>query len=329
MRPGLKAILFREYGGPELLEWAETEKPVPGPEQILVRVRAAAVNPLDWHFLRGTPYGFRLGIGLSKPRDPRLGMDFAGEVEAAGSRVTRFQPGDEVFGGDRGAYAEYLCVPEKAAARKPANVTFEQAAATPVAGLTAMQALRDYGKLQPGHAVLVHGASGGVGTFVIQEAKQLGARVTAVCSTRNLDLVRDLGAESAIDYKREDFTKSGRRFDLIVDCVGDHSLADCRRVLGRHGRYVMVGAPPGRWVSPMDKAIAARLLSIFVPQTMTWMSAKMRADDLNVLAGWLASGAVMPLLDRTWPIAKAAEAIRYVETRRARGKVVLVAGAGS
>ena len=238
----MKAIVYHNYGSPDVLRFEEIEKPIAGDNEVLIKVRAASVNPLDWHFMRGTPYLVRLMAGLRKPKVTRLGVDVAGQVEAVGRNVTQFKPGDEVFGSCRGAFAEYACAPpSRALVMKPDNVTFEQAASVPVAAFTALQGLRDKGHIQPGQKVLINGAAGGVGTFAVQIAKSFGADVTGVCSTRNVDMVRSIGADQVIDYTQEDFTKSGQRYDLIFDCVGNHSLSACRRVLNpkgilRHGR---------------------------------------------------------------------------------------------
>ena len=238
----MKAIVYCDYGLANL-KFTEIEKPIPNDDQVLVRVRAASVNPYDWHFIEGTPYIVRLlGVGLRKPKDTRVGVDFAGTVEAIGKNVTQFKPGDEVFGGRGGAFAEYVCRrAEGAIALKPASITFEQAASVNIAGITALQALRDKGNVQPGQKVLINGASGGVGTFAVQIAKSFGADVTGVCSTRNVDLVRSLGADHVIDYTKEDFAKGEQRYDVILDNVPNHSLAECRRVLTPNGKYVMIG----------------------------------------------------------------------------------------
>src|SRR6187399_2603312 len=238
----MKAIVYCDYGVANL-KLEEIEKPAPSDDQILVKVRAASINPYDWHFVEGTPYLMRaMGVGLRKPKDTRLGVDFAGTVEAVGKNVTKFKPGDEVFGGRNGAFSEYVCVREpRAVAVKPPNITFEQAASVPIAAITALQGVRDKGKVQPGQKVLINGASGGVGTFAVQIAKSFGADVTGVCSTRNLDMVRSLGADHVIDYTKEDFTKGDQRYDVILDNVPNHSLSECRHVLNPTGKYVMIG----------------------------------------------------------------------------------------
>src|SRR6267154_1536413 len=254
----MKAIVYCDYGVANL-KLAEIAKPTPTDDQILVKVHAASVNPLDWHFIEGTPMIMRaLGVGLRKPKDTRLGVDFAGTVETVGKNVTQFKPGDEVFGGRDGAFAEYVCRrADRAVTLKPANISFEQAASINIAGITALQAVRDKGKVQPGQKVLINGASGGVGTFAVQIAKSFGADVTGVSSTRNLNMVRSIGADRVIDYTREDFTKSGQRYDLFFDCVGNHSLFACMRVLNPGGICIVVGGPNGRWLSPVDRLLKA------------------------------------------------------------------------
>src|SRR6516162_3355284 len=263
----MKAIVYCDYGVANL-KLEEVEKPTPTDEQLLVRVHAASVNPLDWHFIEGTPYVLRaMGGGLRKPKETRLGVDFAGTVEAVGKSVTQFKVGDEVFGGRDGAFAEYLCPrADRAITLKPAGITFEQAASVPIAGITALQGLRDKGKVQPGQKVLINGASGGVGTFAVQIAKALGAEVTGVCSTGNVEMVRSLGADRVIDYTREDFTRSAQRYDLIIDLVGNHSFSECRQVLKPKGGYVMIGGPPGRWIDPLPRLLGAAVMSKFVSQ---------------------------------------------------------------
>src|SRR5213080_5586154 len=325
----MKAVVYCNYGVPNL-KFQEIEKPTPADDQLLVRVRAASVNPLDWHFIEGTPYFMRaMGVGLRKPKDTRLGVDFAGTVEAVGKNVTRFKPGDEVFGGRTGAFAEYVCVREaRAVATKPASVTFEQAASVPVAGLTALQGLRDKGKVQPGQKVLINGASGGVGTFAVQIAKTFGADVTGVCSTRNLDLVRSLGADHVIDYTKEDFTKSDQRYDVILDNVANHSISEYRRVLTPKGKYIMIGGGSGAkdWqglFGMMTRPFKAMLLKPFVSQEMGMMLTDPKQNDLVVLADLMQSGKVKPVIDRTYTLEQLPDAVRYVEEGHARGKVVI------
>ncbi len=320
----MKGIVLCDYGSPDVLRFEDVEKCVPTDDQLLVRVRAAAVNPLDWHRMRGTPYVGRLEMGLRKPKDVRLGVDFAGAVESVGRNVTQFEPGDEVFGGRTGAFAEYVCVrADRAVVLKPANLTFEQAAAVPVAAITALQGLRDEGKLQPGQKVLINGASGGVGTFAVQIAKAFGAHVTGVCSTRNVDMVRSIGADRVIDYTREDFTKSGERYDLILDNVGNRSLSECRRVLNPKGKYVMVGGPAGRWIDPLPRAFSAFVLSRFVSQDMGFFLAELNKEDLTILRDLMQAGKVTPVIDRHYTLSDVPAAIRYLEEGHARGKVVI------
>ncbi len=326
--PHMKAVVYTRFGSPDVLEIREIKKPVPNDDQVLIKVRAAAVNPLDWHFIRGTPYIMRaMMVGLRKPKDPRLGVDYAGTVEAVGKNVTQFKPGDEVFGNKSGAFAEYLCArADRAIALKPANMTFEQAAGVPVAGLTALQGLRDKGHVQAGQKVLINGASGGVGTFAVQIAKTFGADVTGVCSGKNADMVRSLGADHVIDYTKEDFTKGDERYDVILDNVGTQPLSGFRRVLKPNGICVMIGGGgpnEGRWIGPMARPIKALLMSPFISQKMGMMMAQGNKDDLNVLADLMQSGKVTPVIDRTYSLGQIREAMKYLEQGHARGKVVI------
>ena len=323
----MKAIVYCDYGLPNL-KLQDVEKPTPEDNQLLVRVRAASVNPYDWHFIEGTPKIMRLmGVGLRKPKDMRLGVDFAGNVEAVGKNVTQFKPGDEVFGGKTGAFAEYICArADRAVALKPANITFEQAASVNIAGITALQAIRDKGKVQAGQKILINGASGGVGTFAVQIAKLFGADVTGVCSTRNVDMVRSLGADHVIDYTNEDFTKGEQRYDVILDNVTNRSLLECRRVLTPKGKYVMIGGggPNEQGViGPLANPIKAMLLSPFVSQEMGMMMADTNQKDLTVLADLMQSGKVTPVIDRRYKLSEVPAAIRYLEEGHARGKVVI------
>ncbi|HET7824438.1 MAG TPA: NAD(P)-dependent alcohol dehydrogenase [Anaeromyxobacter sp.] len=322
----MKAIVHRAYGSPDVLRLEDVPKPVPAADELLVRVRAASVNPLDWHFVRGTPYVARIAMGLRAPRQTLLGVDFAGTIESAGASVTRFARGDEVFGATaKGTLAEYVCVREdRAVARKPARVGFEEAASLPVAAITALQAIRDEGSVRPGQQVLVNGASGGVGVFAVQIAKSSGAHVTGVCSARNVELVRSLGADRVVDYAREDFTKSADRWDVLVDNVGNHPLLEVRRVLRRSGRYVMVGGPPGAWLDPLPRAVGAFALSPFVSQRMRTMFARLGQKDLTLVRDLVDTGKVKPVVDRRYALADAAEAVRYLAAGHARGKVVVV-----
>ena len=323
----MKAIVYCDYGLTNL-KLENVERPVPNDDQILVRVRAASVNPYDWHFIEGTPYIMRMmGVGLRKPKDTRVGVDFAGTVEAVGKNVTQFKPGDDVFGGKGGAFAEYVCRrAEGAVALKPANITFEQAASVNIAGITALQGLRDKGKVQPGQKVLINGASGGVGTFAVQIAKSYGAEVTGVCSTRNLDLVRSLGADHVIDYTKEDFAKSEQRYDVILDNVPNHSLSECRRILTPNGKYVMIGGGgpnDSRWVGPFGRVIHTLVLSPFISQKMGMMMADANQKDLTVLADMMQTGKLKPVIDRTYKLDQVPDAIRYLEEGHARGKVII------
>ncbi|VUX55599.1 Alcohol dehydrogenase GroES domain protein [uncultured Woeseiaceae bacterium] len=320
----MKAIVYRCYGSPDVLNFEDVAKPTPADDEVLVKVVAASVNPLDWHVMRGSPYLMRLGSGLSAPNNSGMGVDFAGTVEAVGKNVKRFKPGDEVFGGRDGAFAEYVTIPEeRALARKPANITFAQAASVPIAAITALQALRDKGKLKPGHKVLINGASGGVGTFAVQIAKSFGAEVTGVCSTRNVDMVRSIGADHIIDYTREDYTESGKQYDLIIDMVGNHSLMANRRVLTPEGIFVIVGGPKGNWLGPLMGPIKALMLSPFVDQEFGLMLAKLRKDDLAILGDLMQAGFVTPVIDRRYRLSDVPEAIRYSEEGHAQGKIII------
>ena len=327
----MKAVVYTNYGSPDVLEIRDVKRPVPNDDQILIKVRAAAVNPLDWHFMEGTPYIMRaMGVGLRKPKDPRLGVDVAGQVEAVGKNVTQFKPGDEVFGGKTGAFAEYVCArADRAIVLKPANITFEQAASVPIAAITALQALRDKGKVHAGQKVLINGASGGVGTFAVQIAKTFGADVTGVCSTRNLDLVRSLGADHVIDYTKEDFTKGDERYDVILDNVGTQPLSGFRHALQPKGICVMIGGGgpnDGGLIGPMGRPIVALLMSPFISQKMGMMMAELNKEDLTILGDLMQSGKVKPVIDRTYPLSQIAEAMRYLEAGHARGKVIITVG---
>jgi NADPH:quinone reductase-like Zn-dependent oxidoreductase len=326
-RKSVKAIVYRRYGPPDVLKCEDIDKPTAGDGEVLIKVRAASLNPLDWHFMRGTPYFLRLMAGLRKPKDTRLGVDVAGQVGAVGRNVTQFKPGDEAFGSCRVAFAEYACASESALVMKPAGVTFEQAAAVSVAARTALQALRDKGRIQPGQRVLINGAAGGVGTFAVQIAKSFGADVTGVCSTRNVEMVRSIGADQVFDYMQEDFTKSGQRYDLILDCAGNHSLSACRRALTPKGIYVGVGGPSGRWmIGPLASAITASVLSRFMSQKMLMVLTRPSKEDLTMLAELMEAGKVTPVIDRRYSLSEVPEAIRYLEQGHARGKVVITLG---
>ena len=322
----MKAIVHCEYGGPEVLTLADVEKPTPADNQVLVKVRAASVNPLDLT-IRGL-WLLRPLSGLRKPKDTRVGVDYAGTVEAVGKNVTQFKPGDEVFGGKNGAIAEYVCVlADRSVVLKPANMTFEQAAAVPVAAITALQGLRDKGKIQPGQKVLVNGASGGVGTFAVQIAKSFGTEVTGVCSTHNVDLVRSIGADHVIDYTKEDFTKADQRYDLIYDLVGNHSFSERRRILNQNGICVMAGVGGAGWHDGIAMRLAGELnayvRSRFVSQKFIAYIAQFNKQDMTLLADLMQSGKITPVIDRTYKLNQTADALRYLEQGHARGKVVI------
>jgi NADPH:quinone reductase-like Zn-dependent oxidoreductase len=318
----MKAIVYTKYGSPDVLQLKEIEKPAPQGNQVLLKVYAASANPLDWHFMRGAPFLARLEGGLSKPKNPRLGADVAGRVEVVGSNVTQFKPGDEVYGCGNGSFAEFMCIGENVIAPKPTNLSFEQAAAVPVAAFTALQGLRDAGHIQPGQKVLVNGASGGVGTFAVQIAKSYGAEVSGVCGTRNVDMVRSIGAGYVIDYTREDFTRNGQLYDLIFDAVGNRSVSDYKRALKPQGRCVIAGFTTlprllehivvGKWTSRNgDKKIG--LMG----------TAKPNQNDLLFMKELLEARKVVPVIDRCYPLSETAEAIQYLEKGHARGKVVI------
>ncbi|HET8894588.1 MAG TPA: NAD(P)-dependent alcohol dehydrogenase [Gaiellaceae bacterium] len=310
----MKAIVAHRYGPPETLRPEEVEKPAVEPDQVLVRVRASSVNPYDWHMLRGSPFLVRLSGGLLKPKNGALGVDAAGVVEAVGADVTHVAPGDEVFGARNGAFAEY--VSGKNFVPKPARISFEQAGTLGIAGITALQAVRDKGRVKAGQKVLVNGAAGGVGTFAVQIAKALGADVTGVCSTRNVDLVRSIGAERVVDYTVADYTREGQRYDVIVDCIGNHRLLANRRALTADGTLVIVGGP-------LRRLPAVLVLPLIVRQRIGFFIAKINRDDLSVLADLMESGQVTPVIDRAYPLSEVPEAIAYLEEGHARGKVVI------
>jgi NADPH:quinone reductase-like Zn-dependent oxidoreductase len=319
----MKAIVHERYGRPEVLELRELDTPVPGDDQVLVRVHASSVNPVEWYGVTG-PYFARLGNGLRRPKDTTVGGDLAGRVEAVGSGVEEFQPGDEVFGTSGASWAEYACARAERLGRKPANLSFEEAAAVPVAGITALQALRDKGRVQPGQKVLVNGASGGVGTFAVQIAKSFGADVTGVCSTRNVELVRSLGADRVVDYTREDFTKTGERHDLMLDIAGSRSFFELRRVLTPEATVVLVGGRMTyRGLGPLPHLLATALKSKGRSQTVTFFVAKITSEDLGVLRELLEAGEVKPVIDRKYPLSDAPGALRYLGEGHARGKVVI------
>jgi len=315
----MKAIVRTKYGPSDALQFREVEKPSPKDNEVLIKLHAASVNPLDLFTMRGAPL-IRLLPGLRTPKDKRIGVDVAGRVEAVGRNVTQFKPGDEVFAVCRGAFAEYACASEDKLARKPANISFEDAAAVPVAAITVLQGLRDKGRIQKGQRVLVDGASGGVGTFAIQIAKSFGAVVTAVCSTRNVDTARSIGADHVIDYTREDFTRSGQRYDLILGANAHHSIFDYRRALSPDGIYVVVGGGLARIFQAM---LLAPLLSLIGSKKTCFFIANINQKDLVFLKELLEAGKVVPVIDRRYPLSDAAEALRYLEERHAQGKIVL------
>ena len=337
----MKAAVHTSYGPPDVVRVTDVAKPVPRPDEVLIAVRAASVNPLDG-LTTGKPYSLRVMTGLRKPNVTRLGVDVAGQVTAVGRNVTQFKPGDQVFGlclvnphasgaaawaHPQGAFAEYACAPELVLASKPGNVTFEQATAAPVAAITALQGLRDKGRLQPGQKTLINGAAGGVGTFAVQIAKCLGADVAGVCSSGNVDMVRSIGADRVIDYTREDFTKGDRRYDIVFDCVGNHSLSAVRRVLNREGVYVGVGGPGSRWLLGLvARPIAILVLSRFVSQELAVFLAKPRSEDLIYIRDLMAAGRITPVIDRCYGLTEVAEAMRYQQGKHARGKVVIGLG---
>ena len=319
----MKAIVQKRYGSPDVLELTDVDQPAVGDDQVLVRVHAAAVNIGDWHLLRGVPFVIRFVAGLQRPRREIPGLDIAGQVEAVGQNVRQFRPGDEVFGWCKGAFAEYACAAESDLLPKPANLTAEQSAAVGDSAFTALAAVRDQGKVQPGDKVLINGASGGVGTFAVQIAKSFGADVTGVCSTRNLDTVRSLGADQVIDYTREDFVQTGQRYDVMLDLVGTRSLSDCRRALTPRGTYVVVGVRDmGRWLG-LGRQIRALSLSPFVSQRLRVFVVRHNREDLAVLKELVEAGQVAPVIDRRFALSDAADALRYQGEGHTQGKIVI------
>ncbi len=331
----MKAMVNMKYGPPDALELTEVERPTPKDDEALLKVHAASVNPADWHLLRGDPYIARLQLGLRYPKTRVLGCDVAGRVEAVGRNVKTLQPGDEVFGSPFmrgfGAFAERVSVSEDLLAPKPANLSFDQAAAVPLAASTALQGLRDHGRIEPGHKILIIGASGGVGSFAVQIAKAFDAEVTGVCSTRNVELVRSLGADHVVDYTKEDFTRSGQNYDLIFQLAGTRSPSECRRALTSKGTLVLSsGESDGRWIGPMDRIVKALLLSPFVGQKMASFTVKPNKEDLQFLRQLIEAGKLTPVIDRAYSLSETPEAIRYLESGHARGKVVItVPGEGA
>ncbi|HLE31337.1 MAG TPA: NAD(P)-dependent alcohol dehydrogenase [Bacteroidota bacterium] len=318
----MKAIVYTKYGSPDVLQLKDVETPAPKDDEVLIKIHAASVNAYDWHFLTADIFLIRLmGGGLLKPKYTRLGADIAGRVEAVGRNVKQFQPGNEVFGMVHGGFAEYACALEDAFALKPSNLSFEQAAAVPMAGVTALQGLRDEGQIQPGQKVLIHGASGGVGTFAVQIAKSFGAEVTAVCSTRNLDQARSIGADHVIDYTKENFTESGKQYDLIFAANGYHSLSAYKRALAPKGMYIMAG---GTMAQIFQAMLFGSLMSEKGGKKMGGVSAKRSQKDLVFLKELVEAGKVVPVIDRRYPLSEAAEALRYLGEGHARGKVVII-----
>lgn len=323
----MRAIVQDAFGGPEVLELREVPVPVPGDDEVLVRVRASSVNAADWHLMRGKPYFMRLmGFGLRRPRFRARGADVAGVVEAVGPKVTTLRVGDEVYGQGAlraGTFAELAVVKETSLAAKPASATFEEAGAVPLAGLTALQGVRDSGGVKAGQRILINGASGGVGTFAVQIARALGAEVTAVCSTRNVELVHELGADRVVDYTREDFTRTGEQYDVVFDLVANRSLRDLRRALTPRGTLVLSGGGGGKVLGPLPLIVRGALTNLVVRQRVTNLGTAVNTADLAYLAGLIDEGAVRPVVERVYPLAETAAAIRHLEEEHARGKIVV------
>ena len=313
----MNAIVYHRYGGPKVLEFVDVAKPMPGENEVLIRVRASSVNPFDWHLMLGEPAFARVIGGFRRPKHERFGVDLAGDVEAVGNKVSAFKAGDAVFGTARGAFGEYVIAKESAIVAKPSRISYEQAAAVPIAGLTAMQAVRNGGHVGPGQKVLINGAAGGVGTFAVQIARAFGAEVTGVCSTTNVQMVKSIGAAHVIDYTQEDFTRGGSRYDVIVDMIGNHSLPDCRRALTPDGTYVAVGG------TQLLKVFLATITTRFARQRIKVCMAKARREDLDMLREMLANGAITPVIDRKYPLQQVPQALEYLGTGHARGKVVV------
>ena len=317
----MRAVVCKSYGPPDILKIEEIEKPVPNDDEVLVRVKASSVNPAEWYAMTGL-FLARLGGGLFKPRDSRLGADYAGVVEAVGKNVTEFKPDDEVFGGKHGAFAEYICVGENIAP-KPASMSFEQMGGVAIAALTALQGLRDHGKLQAGQKVLINGASGGVGTFAVQIARALGAKVTAVCSTANVECARSLGPDTVVDYTREDFTRSSQRYDLLLDIAGNRTWSAYRRVLKPNATVVMVGGPKTPLIGPLGHIIRMRVASLRASQKVVFFVAKFNRQDFLLLKEMMERGQVKTVIDRVYPLYEISEAMRHLGTGHARGKIIV------
>ena len=321
----MKAVIYRCYGSPEVLEYVDVAKPTPANDEVLVKIHAAGVNPLDWHYMRGAPYLMRLISGIGAPKRQTMGVDFSGVVEAVGKEVSKYKIGDSVFGGRSGAFGEYVIIPESGAlALKPNNMTHELSAAVSIAGTTALQALRDMGKLKAGQKVLINGASGGVGTYAVQIAKYYGADVTGVNSTRNVDMVLSIGADRVIDYKKEDYTTQDFKYDLIVDMIGNHSLSKNLNVLNPGGKLVIVGSSEkGNWIAPLITPVKTLFMNPFVEQKIVGFVARMNQGDINVLAEMMKADKLTPIIDKRFPLSETAKAVTYSETGRARGKIIV------
>ncbi|MCP3997587.1 MAG: NAD(P)-dependent alcohol dehydrogenase [bacterium] len=320
----MKAITLYEYGGPEKLKFEDVDKPVPNDDEVLVEVKAASLNIADWHMMTGTPYMVRLmGSGFRRPKSNRVGKDVSGVVEAVGNAVTRFEPGDEVFGEINGSFAEYAVAKEKWLVKKPSNVSHEEAAAVPLAGFTALQGLRDHGQLQPGGKVLINGASGAVGTWTVQIAKAMGAEVTAVCSTHNVEAAREMGADHVVDYTKDDFAKLNTKFDVMVDNVGNRKLSQCRDLLVDGGRYVMVSGPKRKWLGPMGRMLAAQFIFMRRSQKFVWYVANVNLEDLEHLRDLVEQGEISAVIDRRYSLSEVPDAFRYLGEGHARAKLVV------
>ena len=320
----MKAIVYTKYGSPDILELKEMEKPTPKDDEVLIQISAASVNPLDWHIMRGSPFILRVMTGLFKPRITRLGRDVAGKIESVGRNVTLFKKGDEVFGSCTGAFAEYVCVSELKLVLKPDNITFEQAATLNIAALTALQSLRDKGHIKPGQKVLINGASGGVGTFAVQFAKVFNTEVTGVCSTNNIEMVRSIGADHILDYTKEDVTKTGKHYDIFLDCYANRSLLACKRILNSEGIYIAVGGPVYSLISILISSMTAIVLSWFVSQKFVSLLTKINKDDLTFIGELMVSEKVKAVIDRQYKLSEVPEAIRYIEDGHTKGKIVII-----
>jgi NADPH:quinone reductase-like Zn-dependent oxidoreductase len=320
----MKAIVYTKYGSPDILELKEIEKPTPKDDEVLIQISAASVNPLDWHIMRGSPFILRVMTGLFKPRITRLGRDVAGKIESVGRNVTLFKKGDEVFGSCTGAFAEYVCVSELKLVLKPDNITFEQAATLNIAALTALQSLRDKGRIKPGQKVLINGASGGVGTFAVQLAKVFNTEVTGVCSTNNIEMVRSIGADYILDYTKEDVTKTGKHYDIFLDCYANRSLLACKRVLNSGGIYIAVGGPVYSLISILISSMTAIVLSWFVSQKFVSLLTKINKDDLTFIGELMVSEKVKAVIGRQFKLSEVPEAIRYIEDGHTKGKIVII-----